>query len=209
MIDYGAGNIVNVVRAFEKISAKVIVLDSPEGFEKCTHLVLPGVGAFPYGMKNLKDRGLIEPIIQSVNANKPFLGICLGMQLLSTVGMEYTQTLGLDLIPGEVVSLNTLPISSKFKAPNMGWCTTDFSFQESHLQEPKMSFYYAHSFVFLPTRSDFVEATANIFGTQITSVIRANNILGVQFHPEKSGNSGLTFLSNWLFDSFRGSKVRS
>lgn len=199
IIDYGMGNVGSVKRAIEECGVEDVVISHHDyDFEDCTHAILPGVGAFPDAMTNLKDRGLVQSIRKlSLEDKVPLLGICLGMQLLASEGTEGSRQAGLGLIPGLVKGLE--PVNGE-RIPHVGW-------NEIHFQQPddpffenvkdRTDFYFVHSFFFTANDAGHVLASTPYCGS-FASVIRSNNIIGTQFHPEKSSTTGFQLLRNFL-----------
>ncbi|MEO2216587.1 imidazole glycerol phosphate synthase subunit HisH [Chromobacterium vaccinii] len=205
IIDYGSGNLLSVARALEHIGASTRLSHDPAEIEAAEHLLLPGVGAFEEGMQGLRERGLIEPIRRYAASNRPLLGICLGMQMLASVGEEFGEHAGLGLIPGRVVPIPEFDINgSKQKIPHIGWadlspatpdCWVGTMFEDAR---EGMSAYLVHSFHFIPT--DPAHRLADCFygGHRIAAAVRVGHTIGCQFHPEKSGKTGLTLLAGFL-----------
>jgi glutamine amidotransferase len=193
IIDYGMGNLRSVEKAFEKVGADVNVSRDPDDVRSADHLVLPGVGAFGDAMTNLGKRGLIEPIKEEVAAGKPFLGICLGLDLVFDESDEHGLHQGLGLVPGRVELLPT-----DLKVPHIGWNQIEIE-KESRLLAgiPDGSyFYFVHSYVVVPERdSDILCRTE--YGCNFVSAIEHGNIAAFQFHPEKSSAIGLKILENF------------
>lgn len=197
IIDYGMCNLDSVARAVEECGGRPRVTDDPRDLREATHIILPGVGAFPEAMANLRRSGFDVAIREQVDsAEIPLLGICLGMQLLVSKGFEGEETTGLDLIPGEVRRLQ--PMNGLERIPHMGW-------NELHLQdgcpllegiEPGSDFYFVHSF-HVVCASAYVRATTPYAGGFI-SVIGHGRVFGTQFHPEKSQRLGFRVLRNFL-----------
>lgn len=206
VVDYGLGNLYSVQRALEHCGVvKVCVSSSVDDISSADSLILPGVGAFEDGIRGLKELGLIEPIIQHALENKPLLGICLGMQLLATASEEFGYHSGLDLIKGSVVPI---PINSENgaqrKVPFIGWSVLKKTEQARENNcilsaiDAEMAVYLVHSYCFMPDQADNLLATYNFQGAQITAAIKSNNTYGFQFHPEKSGEVGLSLLKAFL-----------
>jgi imidazole glycerol-phosphate synthase subunit HisH len=196
IIDYGMGNLFSVKNALDAIGAESIISDNPEDLEKADKIILPGVGAFPDGMKNLKKRGFIEVLKKEVlNNKKPFLGICLGMQLLATDSEEHKLTKGLGWINGHVKKFN---VDNNFRIPHMGWNDV-FVKKENPLFGANKTpvFYFVHSYHIVPNDLSVILATCN-YGEEFVAAIQKDNVFGVQFHPEKSQKCGLEFLKNFL-----------
>ena len=201
VINYGINNLQSVNKAFQKISVRSKWIDTPEDVIKSKALVLPGIGAFEYGMKGLRERKLIDVIKKKVSIGTPLLGICLGMQLLFTESKENGQFEGLILIPGKVVKLKDS--HSDIKIPHMGlnqinpknknWKNTIIK----NTDAKKHYFYFVHSFFSQPDKEEHILATSTYGENQFCSVVQYKNILGCQFHPEKSGEIGLDILKEY------------
>ena len=204
VIDYGAGNLRSAAKALSTAAAEsrageVIVSDDPAVIRRADRIVLPGVGAFADCKKGLESRpGVIEALRQTVlDAGRPFLGICVGMQLMATEGVEYGTHPGLDWIKGKVVKLT--PGDPGLKIPQMGW--NDLKLRSAHPVFAGLASgdhgYFVHSYHFIAERPQDVLATVD-YGGAVTAVIGRDNLLGVQFHPEKSQKVGLRLLANFL-----------
>jgi len=195
IIDYDMGNVASVEKAFQKIGARTLITYQKPEIEAADAIVLPGVGAFGDGMKNLVLRGLVSVLNQTVLAGKkPFLGICIGMQLLATKGFEFGEHQGLGWIEGETEKLET----GGKRLPHIGW--DDVVWQDSEPLFTGVSdhnFYFDHSFALKPTDPSVTIAHCD-YGGQFAAAVRKDNIIATQFHPEKSQQSGLQFLSNFL-----------
>jgi glutamine amidotransferase len=206
VIDYGLGNLLSVIRAFERLGVSARVGSEPDQILRATHIVLPGVGAFPKGMEKLKVRNLDLTIKRVAESGKPLLGICLGMQLLLDDSEEFTKTKGLGLIPGNVVSIPTKDISgAKLTVPHVGWnslCNPNEtrSWENSILSRytGKHNVYFVHSYMAVPKMSFNTLAVSYYGGHEIVAAISKDNIIGCQFHPEKSGEVGLKILESFL-----------
>jgi glutamine amidotransferase len=195
LIDYGMGNLRSVYNAFESLGITVrIVREQPE-VNDCSHLVLPGVGSYAAAMSNLRTRGLVSAIIEHVQASKPLLGICLGMQVLSSFGDEPHLCEGLGIIPGHVKLLSAEP---PYRLPHVGWNTLE-------LKRPHPVFsglragidvYFVHSYHFQTDREEDVLAVTE-YSQPFASVVANLSVIGVQFHPEKSQNGGLQILERF------------
>jgi imidazole glycerol-phosphate synthase subunit HisH len=199
VIDYGRGNLLSVTNALDSIGEETTLVTRPDELQQCDRLVLPGVGAFPAGMRSLVESGLIDALSESVvQQGKPFLGICLGMQLLAEVGHEMNDTPGLGWINAEVSALtHTYP---SLKLPHVGWNETapdpDSPLFKNLGRSPV--FYYVHSYaVALTDEGEHAEAWCD-YGGKFVASVRKNNIAATQFHPEKSQDIGLRFLTNWV-----------
>lgn len=198
IVDYGMGNIDSVRRAIEECGRTPIVTDVPAEIERASHIVLPGVGAFPDAMRKLVDRELDKVLEEQVlGQGAPFLGICLGMQLLATTGTEGGTTAGLGWIDGEVVRFR--PTDADRRIPHVGWNEVDGRHGAVLLDgiPPHGDFYFVHSYhVRCADKADAVASTPFCGG--FTSVIGRDNVHAVQFHPEKSQRNGLLLLRNFL-----------
>ncbi len=194
VIDYGMGNLRSVQKAFESIGHKAVVTRDPHAIADASHLVLPGVGAFPDCMRNLRQLDLVEPILEGINQGKSFLGICLGMQLLFTESEEFGPHKGLDLIKGRVVRFPAMEL----KVPHMGWNRLNFQKSHSLLKGlPQESYvYFVHSYYVVPDDPEII-ATRTDYGLEFASSIARDNIFACQFHPEKSQAIGLKILDNF------------
>ncbi len=205
LIDYGSGNLRSAEKALQKAASglgreyEIVTTDDPERIAAADGVVLPGVGAFAACMRGLESRaGVIEAITEAARQRgAPFLGICVGMQLLATRGLEFGETAGLNWIAGDVRRLT--PNDPKAKVPHMGWNALDLSakggmFADLPSAEPM---YFTHSFAFFPTDPADVAAYADHGGRFPVAVMR-DNLAGVQFHPEKSQAAGLKLLADFL-----------
>ncbi len=199
VVDYGMCNLDSVRRAFEELGAKAFVTDDPVGLERADRIVLPGVGAFPDAMRNLRARGLDDALAKQVlDGGAPFLGVCLGMQLLATVGHEVEATDGLGWFDAEVVRLT--PSTADERVPHIGWNEVDVAASDSPLFAgipPRADFYFVHSFHVACRDAADVTATTPYCGG-FTSAIARGNVVATQFHPEKSQAHGLRLLRNFL-----------
>lgn len=198
IIDYGMGNLLSVKRAFEKCRADVFISDNPEDVFKVDRIILPGVGAFKDGMNNLQKRGWADQIRKAVIDNEvPFLGICLGMQLLADKGFEVDETEGLGLIKGEVRLLKSE--DRKEKIPHVGWNEIEIINDSSLFKgiNDKTDFYFVHSYEFITDSNENILTKTPYCGGFVSSVGN-KNIYGVQFHPEKSQKAGFKIIENFL-----------
>ena len=192
ILDYGMGNLKSVEKALQKVGAQTFVTSEPEKVLVAEGLVLPGVGAFKDCMRNLKEYGLIDPLHQFIQSGRPFLGICLGLQLLFSESTEFGLYKGLDIIRGKVVRF---PQDSTVKVPHMGWNTVKIEKEVPFLQdiEDESYFYFVHSYYVIPEDKSIVASTTH-YGIEFVSSICHNNIFACQFHPEKSQRLGLGIL---------------
>ncbi len=191
IIDYGAGNLFSVQNALNYLGLENRISRDPADIRSAEGLILPGVGAFPDAMRMLNASGLTD-IIREEARKKPFLGICLGMQLLFETGYEFEETAGLGLLPGIVRKIET-----SYKIPHMGWNSLDFHRPCPLLEgvQEGESVYFVHSFQ-AQTKPECLYATCD-YGTEIPALVGEGTVFGAQFHPEKSGETGLTILRNF------------
>ncbi len=208
IVDYGMGNLRSVHKAFERVGLPAIVTHDPGLIRKATGLVVPGVGAFKKAMENLKELGLVETIIEFIEGGKPFLGICLGLQILFSESEEFGVQSGLGIFKGRVVrfsfSLPGLSLSANpLKVPHMGWNAVNVRKRPPALEgiENGAHFYFVHSYYPVPEDPEIV-ATTTDYGGEFVSSITRENLFACQFHPEKSQAAGLKILKNF------GSSVR-
>ena len=199
IIDYGMGNLRSVQKGFEAVGAKAIVTSDSKKILSARSVVLPGVGAFKACMDNLEKFNLIDTVKQSVQRGKPFLGICLGLQLLFSQAEEFGSVSGLGILKGKVVGFKDAPNSGDpLKIPHMGWNNVEV--KPSHPlfdSVPNQSyFYFVHSYYVVPEDRATVATTTN-YGIEFVSGIHHENIHAFQFHPEKSQQLGLTVLKNF------------
>lgn len=203
VVDYGVGNLLSVQRGLEKSGAQVELSSNPETVRNASKIVLPGVGAFANAMQNLHDRDLVEPIQTAAKSGAPLLGICLGMQLLLSQSEEFGLTLGLDLIPGNVVAIPDHAADGELvKLPHIGWNTLESSnnWDDTILQgtDAGGAAYFVHSYMAVTNNRKDLLSVTNYAGNEITAVIQRDNIMGCQFHPEKSGEVGLSILRTFV-----------
>lgn len=193
IVDYGMGNLRSVQKAFEFVGASAVITDQPSEVVRAERVVLPGVGAFGDAMRNLKAAGLIDPIVKAISDGRPFLGICLGLQLMFSESEEMGHHRGLDVVPGRVVRF---PDGERI--PQIGW-------NQIHIRRdtPLLAgvpdgafFYFVHSYYVAPDRDSDAVATTD-YGIDYTSIAGNGRAFGVQFHPEKSQDAGLKLLKNF------------
>ncbi|AFQ42798.1 imidazole glycerol phosphate synthase subunit HisH [Desulfosporosinus meridiei] len=193
IVDYGRGNLRSVEKALEKVGFEAVIMASSNELSKVKGLILPGVGAFADAMEALKHGGWIEPLIEFARSGRPFLGICLGMQILFEVGEEHGEYAGLGLLAGRVVRF-----PAGRKVPHMGWNSLELE-QSSRLLAgiPNESyFYFVHSYYAEPAEKGDIIATSD-YGVVFPAVVGKANVWGAQFHPEKSSPWGLQLLTNF------------
>ncbi|MFL5245230.1 MAG: imidazole glycerol phosphate synthase subunit HisH [Gemmataceae bacterium] len=195
IVDYGMANLRSVQKAFEKLGYAAEITGDPNRVAEASKVVLPGVGAFRDAIVRLRETGLADPICEHVIEDKPFLGICLGLQLLFTTSHEDGEHAGLDLFPGEVVRF---PRSPGLKVPHMGWNQLRFRQQCPVLRDMAdgSEVYFVHSYHAVPRDRNLV-ATETDYPTPFVSAIGRDNVFATQFHPEKSQKVGLTILRNF------------
>ena len=191
IVDYGIGNQTSVLNCIKSIGFKGFITDEIEILNNTDVLILPGVGAFEPTMRILKKKNLDKYIIDEGNKNKPIIGICLGMQLLAKTSSEKGINNGLDLIPGRVETL------SEEESYHIGWNSLKILKNSNLILEEKNYFYFNHSYAFKEIK-DYSICSSNYDGIEFNSIIRKNNIVGIQFHPEKSQKTGRTFLKNLI-----------
>jgi len=201
IIDYGMGNLRSVQKGFEKVGHKAIVTSDPATIKDASHVVLPGVGAFPDCMRNLDEKGLLDIVPKVINSGRPFLGICLGLQLLFTESEEFGIHKGLDIIKGRVVKFDFSAQSleaSHLKVPHMGWNTVAVKRRPPAMEgiDEGAYFYFVHSYYVVP-EDEKVVATTTAYGVEFASSIWKDNLFATQFHPEKSQEKGLRILKNF------------
>ena len=196
VIDYNMGNLHSVAKALEEVAPdlKISVTNDKQEILKAEAIVFPGVGAFGKGMENLSRLGLIEVLKEKINQHTPFLGICLGLQLLFTTSHEHGQYRGLGIVEGEVIRF-----PQGIKIPHMGWNQVSKIKEDILFQGiPSDSyFYFVHSYYVRPQDENVILGKTE-YGLWFTSAIRRDNLYGVQFHPEKSQDIGLKLLSNFV-----------
>jgi glutamine amidotransferase len=206
LIDYGSGNLRSAAKAFERVVAEnglaetITVTADADLARQADRIVLPGVGAFADCRRGLYAvPGMVEALTEAViDKGRPFLGICVGLQLMAEWGREHGDHKGLGWIPGEVVALS--PSDPKLKIPHMGWNTLDFAPGRHPILAgitPGQHAYFVHSYVFRPTDPAHIIARTD-YGGPFASVLGRDNLVGTQFHPEKSQQTGLTLIANFL-----------
>ncbi len=206
VIDYGLGNLRSVSKALEAVGAKTKVTNEPKDIANASALVLPGVGAFYRAMENFSNLGVLSSIFKAIKSGKPFLGICLGLQLLFTESEEHGRHKGFDILKGKVKK-----IDSQVKIPHMGWNQVKVRKTEDRKQKTesrgqktdifkdipdKSYFYFDHTYYVEPEDKEIIIATTK-YGRDFVSAVNKDNIWGLQFHPEKSTALGLKILGNF------------
>jgi glutamine amidotransferase len=204
IIDYGMGNLRSVEKGFHKVGVNATVTNNLEVIDKANGIVLPGVGAFRDCMKELTNLKLIDAIVGAVEKGKPYLGICLGLQILFSESEEFGKCSGLDIFKGKVKKFQ-VPSSkpqgvepATFKVPHMGWNEIKIQRKNPLLNgiSDKTYFYFVHSYYVVPEDKSIISTTTG-YGLDFTSMIWKDNIFAVQFHPEKSQTAGLRLLENF------------
>ncbi|MCL0101228.1 imidazole glycerol phosphate synthase subunit HisH [Peptococcaceae bacterium] len=193
IIDYGMGNLRSVQKGFFRAGFEAGIIENPSKLSKYSGIVLPGVGAFADAMKNLQKTGMVEAIKESISQKKPFLGICLGQQLLFEWSEEWGESEGLGIFKGAVKR-----IPEGLKVPHMGWNQVEYKNKSILFGgiPDKSAFYFVHSYYVDPEDKSVVIATTE-YGVHFASVVGRYNVFGVQFHPEKSSKLGLKLLQNF------------
>ncbi|NOZ83783.1 MAG: imidazole glycerol phosphate synthase subunit HisH [Epsilonproteobacteria bacterium] len=193
IVDYGRGNLRSVQKSLEKMKIACRISDKPDLIDNAEGIIFPGVGAFKDAMEALDDRGLREPLRRYIAGGKPFLGICLGLQLLFEYGTEYGKTKGLGIFKGKVVRFQ----SEKLRIPHMGWNRVHFDDSSLFTDIAQDSyFYFVHSY-YAECEKDEDIIAATEYGCRFASAVKKENVYAVQFHPEKSGENGLKIIKNF------------
>ena len=195
IIDYQMGNLRSVQKAFERVGHQATITSDPATIAQASKLILPGVGAFADAIAELKQRNLVEPIREAVDSGKPFLGICLGLQLLFDRSLEDGEYEGLGIIPGEV---RRFDIPREYKVPHMGWNQVEFRRRPPIFEglEEDAHFYFVHSYYVAPQNDSVIAGEAS-YPDPFCAVVWRDNLFASQFHPEKSQNAGLRVLKNF------------
>ena len=195
IVDYGMGNLRSVEKAVQRVGGRAAISAEPDAVQEADAVILPGVGAFGDAMQNLRDRQLVDALVNHIQSGKPFLGICLGMHLLFEEGQEMGRHAGLGVLPGKVVRFP----AGGLKVPHVGW-------NQLQILRPSPLLagvadgsytYFVHSYRVVPKEESVVIATTD-YGLPYASVVGQGNLLGVQFHPEKSQEIGLRILANFV-----------
>ena len=203
IVDYGIGNLRSIEKALQHVGAKVLRTDCPQTVADARRLVLPGVGAFGACINEVRRRELEEPILDAVARGIPFLGVCVGMQMLFESSEERGEHRGLGLFPGRIVRFQSdLGSNSRLKVPHMGWNSLDPRKQSFLLQDIKAGAhcYFVHSYYAQTLAPDCVVATSH-YGLDFPAIVSSRNVHGMQFHPEKSQRNGLQMLKNFARQS--------
>ncbi|MGG7159504.1 imidazole glycerol phosphate synthase subunit HisH [Clostridium baratii] len=195
IIDYGMGNLKSICNALESINKEYLISAYKYDLRKCSGLILPGVGSFKEGMFNLRKDGLYSVVKEVAETGKPLLGICLGMQLLFEKGYEGEETKGIGLLKGKVIKMD----EEKLRVPNIGWNSLNINKDDDLVKglKEESHMYYVHSYYADEYNEEDLVASSDYYGLNIPGIVRRDNIIGVQFHPEKSGEEGIKFLKNF------------
>lgn len=196
IVDYGIGNLHSVSKAIERLGYDYTITGEREEILAAEGVILPGVGAFGDAMNHIREGGMDHIVHEVADSGKPLLGICLGMQLLFTEGEEYGIHQGLDILPGRVVRF----AEGDYKVPHMGWNQLEYKQPDHALVRDLYAghAYFVHSYHVLPAQQDDLIAVTEYGGQQVTAIVGRNNVYGMQFHPEKSGELGKLLLRNFL-----------
>ena len=203
ILDCGNSNILSVMRAVNHVSnAECLLCRNPEEIKSADKFIIPGVGAFPDGMKRIISSNLAGAIHEANDAGKEIFGICLGMQLLADVGFEFNRCDGLKMIPGKVVKIDNEALDlDRIVVPYVGWAKIDTSHSNCKILDTQFhndAFYFVHSYEFIPKAQNYRLANYLYGGKSICAAVGHENILGVQFHPEKSGPNGLRLIEKFI-----------
>ena len=205
IIDSGIANLRSVEKGFERVGADARIVESPRALEDASGIVLPGVGAFRDGITKLRDGGFVEPLFKAIQGGKPVLGICLGLHFLFSESEEFGHHTGLNIIKGRVVRFQDEPASrngggakARLKIPHMGWNRIRIERQAPIFKDIPDGgfFYFVHSYYVVPDDEGVIAATTE-YGRRFTSILRKDNLVACQFHPEKSQTLGLQLLKNF------------
>ncbi len=199
VVDYHMGNLFSILHACKECGIEALISESKEDIIKADAIILPGVGAFPTAMEKLQNQNLIEVLLEFANSGKPMLGICLGMQILMDQSDEFILTKGLGIIKGEVLRFPKEKNNTLLKIPQIAWNSTKILQKDTLLDglSDDEYFYFVHSNYVLPYKSENAICNTTYSGHEYCSIIKNNNIYGIQFHPEKSGKAGLLLLKNF------------
>lgn len=195
VIDYGMGNLHSVMKALQYEKIPAVLTDNPKIIQKCSGIILPGVGAFQDAMAEIKKRKLLKVLTEEVINSKPLLGICLGMQLLFSYSSEFGRHKGLGFVPGNVVRFNL-----KMKVPHIGWNEAVIVNKGSKILKGIKSsqfFYFVHSYYCVPSNKKAILTKTQYGNTIFTSAVELGNVFGFQFHPEKSTESAMVIYKNF------------
>tara|TARA_Y100001970_G_scaffold129887_1_gene160165 strand:- start:42235 stop:42846 length:612 start_codon:yes stop_codon:yes gene_type:complete len=194
IINYGSGNYLSVLNAINFLGYQVEEITNNEDFDKVNNIIIPGVGSYKACMDNLKKKNILDGLYKNIDKNKFFLGICVGMQILSTYGFEFNKSQGLDIIKGKTIKIE----NKRLKVPHMGWSEITINKKSDIFKDIKdySSFYFLHSYHFDCQNKENVSSYVK-YENMFVASIEKKNIYGVQFHPEKSQRNGLILLNNF------------
>ena len=205
VVDYGIGNVFSVMQALHKCGVEPVLTGNPDKLRKADRIILPGVGAFKNGIQGLADNDLIDPIREFAASGKPLLGICLGMQMFGTKSLEFGEHKGLNLIPGKTEIIPQLKSDGTNRIiPSIGWRSINVCNRPRRSPSildkipEKRAVYLVHSYQFIVDNPDDLLATYDYDGITITAAVKKNNVTGVQFHPEKSDETGLNIIREFI-----------
>ena len=199
ILDYSMGNIASVQAAFNHLGSETFLISEAKDYQDCDLLVLPGVGAFKDAINTIRDKSFDNVIANHVDKNKTFLGICLGMQMMADTSLENGEYQGLGLIKGLVKKIEPQKEEGKrLKVPHVGWSKIQNSTTKSLLQTNGKSFYFVHSYHFETENGEETVAECSFGPRNLTAIVQRDNVIGCQFHPEKSGHAGLELLNQIL-----------
>ncbi len=195
LVDYGMGNLLSVHKALEYLNADIEITGKPADLAKADSVILPGVGNFGEGVEHLNSSGLADSIKKFIDTGKPYLGICLGMQMLMESSEEAPNVKGLGVFKGKVIKFP----KNELKVPHMGWNSIDLQNDSKYFKniENGKFFYFVHSYFVQPDDKSIIKATTN-YGVDVTAAIGRDNVFATQFHPEKSQDDGLQILKNFI-----------
>lgn len=196
IIDYGAGNLSSVKKALDYLGAESEITQDRDKILSASHVILPGVGSFGDAMNSMQERGLVETVKEAALSGKPFLGICLGLQLLFEESDESPDIKGLGLLKGRIV---TIPKDNGLKVPHMGWNSVELKQRNGIFDgiDDESYFYFVHSYYLKDADVDVVAGVTH-YGVEIQCAVQKGNLSATQFHPEKSSKAGLKLLENFL-----------
>lgn len=196
IVDYGAGNLHSVKKALDYLNAQSIITSNPDEINNADGVILPGVGSFGHAMQSMQKSGLVSAVKDAANGDKPFLGICLGLQLLFESSQEAQGVEGLGILKGEIL---TIPRDNGLKVPHIGWNSLEIKQSNGIFKDIKEDsyVYFVHSYYLKATNQNEVAANTH-YGVEINAAVQKGNVCAVQFHPEKSGDVGLKILSNFI-----------
>lgn len=196
IIDYGAGNLSSVKKALDYLGAESIITDDKSKIISASHIILPGVGSFGDAMESMRDRDLVDTVKEVAVSGKPFLGICLGLQLLFEGSEESPGVEGLGLLKGKITQI---PKNNGLKVPHIGWNSVTVRKGDGIFKDIEQNsfFYFVHSFYLTESEGDIAAATTQ-YGVEIECAVEQGNLFATQFHPEKSGKAGLKLLKCFL-----------